>query len=163
MSDGIHTGGCQCGAVRFRATGLGRAALCPCRMCQKATGGIGGLYVPAKQLEWTRGAPKYFASSNIAKRGFCGDCGTPLTYETESSVDLTIVTLDMPNLVPPEVLLPSDARLAWGDTLAGLPSIAADEMAFATAREATIVSYQHPDHDTDRWEKRAPGTTEPRT
>ncbi len=32
------TGGCQCGAVRFRAAHLGRASLCHCRMCQKAFG-----------------------------------------------------------------------------------------------------------------------------
>ena len=33
----VHTGGCQCGAVRFRIEGaLGRASICHCRMCQKA-------------------------------------------------------------------------------------------------------------------------------
>jgi hypothetical protein len=34
------TGGCQCGAVRYRIEGdLGRASICHCRMCQKAFGG----------------------------------------------------------------------------------------------------------------------------
>ena len=28
--------------------------------------------------EWTRGTPKYFRSSNLLQRSFCGDCGTPL-------------------------------------------------------------------------------------
>ena len=41
MSGSAITGGCQCGAVRFRAAGLGRASLCHCRMCQKALGGPG--------------------------------------------------------------------------------------------------------------------------
>ncbi|HET7714155.1 MAG TPA: GFA family protein, partial [Bauldia sp.] len=36
MSDGWFTGGCQCGAVRFRVAALGRASICHCRMCQKA-------------------------------------------------------------------------------------------------------------------------------
>ena len=35
----IYTGGCQCGAVRFRVEGaLGDASVCHCRMCQKAFG-----------------------------------------------------------------------------------------------------------------------------
>ena len=35
----IYTGGCQCGAVRYRAEGtLADPHLCHCRMCQKAAG-----------------------------------------------------------------------------------------------------------------------------
>ena len=34
------SGGCQCGAVRFRVTSFGRSSVCHCRMCQKATGGL---------------------------------------------------------------------------------------------------------------------------
>ena len=34
-----YSGGCQCGAVRFRVEGaLGDASICHCRMCQKASG-----------------------------------------------------------------------------------------------------------------------------
>ncbi len=50
------TGGCQCGAVRFRAERLGRASICHCRMCQKAFGGFFGPLVTAYGVEWTRGA-----------------------------------------------------------------------------------------------------------
>ncbi|MET0640383.1 MAG: GFA family protein, partial [Hyphomicrobium sp.] len=40
----LHTGGCQCGAVRFRVEGeLGDASVCHCRMCQKA---FGSFYAP---------------------------------------------------------------------------------------------------------------------
>ena len=39
MSTQIHTGGCQCGAIRFCVTGdLNDASICHCRMCQKAFG-----------------------------------------------------------------------------------------------------------------------------
>ena len=35
----VYSGGCQCGAVRFRVEGaLGDASICHCRMCQKASG-----------------------------------------------------------------------------------------------------------------------------
>jgi hypothetical protein len=154
MSDDTHSGGCQCGAVRFRVSGLGRPSLCHCRMCQKATGGIGGLLVTAKQIEWTRGAPKYFASSNLARRGFCGDCGTPLTFEYEGGIDIAIPAFDRPNDVPPIIQLAREVRISWSDTLATLPPRPAEEVLAAAAREAAIVSFQHPDHDTADWEPR---------
>ena len=73
------TGGCQCGAVRFRAESLGEASICHCRMCQKATGGLFGPYatVKAAELVWTRGERARFQSSNKVWRGFCQACGTP--------------------------------------------------------------------------------------
>ena len=89
MSTEIHTGGCQCGAIRFRVTGeLKDASICHCRMCQKA---FGAYYAPLVStrgavLEWTRGEPKRFQSSNVVRRGFCADCGTPLTYEAPDGV-----------------------------------------------------------------------------
>ena len=47
MTD-YYTGGCQCGAVRFRVAGpLRHASICNCRMCQKAKrtviGEVGGV------------------------------------------------------------------------------------------------------------------------
>ena len=67
-----HTGGCQCGAVRYalyaEPTG---ASICHCRMCQKAFGGFFGPLVTANELTWTLGAPAHFASSNKVRRGFC--------------------------------------------------------------------------------------------
>ena len=60
------TGGCQCGAVRYRATQmLDNAHLCHCRMCQKAVGNLFAALVaaPNDALEWTRGTPAAFRSS----------------------------------------------------------------------------------------------------
>jgi hypothetical protein len=95
----IYTGGCQCGAVRFRIDGaLGSASICHCRMCQKA---FGNFYAPLvsvdeAKLEWTRGEPKRFRSSNHVQRGFCPECGTPLTYEAPDGVALAIGAFDAP-------------------------------------------------------------------
>ena len=90
------TGGCQCGAVRFRAAHLGRASLCHCRMCQKAFGNYFAPLVGVEGLVWTKGAPALFRSSTQARRGFCRDCGTPLTFETASGIDLAIGAFDTP-------------------------------------------------------------------
>ena len=148
MSEQAHTGGCQCGAVRFNVSKLGRGSVCYCRMCQKATAGLGGFYITAEEFEWTRGAPKYFVSSNLARRGFCGDCGTPLTFESGGTVDLSIVAFDNPAEVPPTVQLGGEARIPWGDHLAALPLHPAINSAVAE-RFARVTTYQHPDHDTD--------------
>ena len=86
----VASGGCQCGAVRFRASKFGRASICHCRMCQKAFGGFFGALVTAHDLEWTRGEPKRFASSNKVQRGFCAACGTPLTYEYGGPVEVAV-------------------------------------------------------------------------
>ena len=74
MPNETHSGGCQCGAIRFRVEGtLDDASVCHCRMCQKA---FGGFYAPLvslrhAKLTWTRGSPKVFQSSNFVLRGFC--------------------------------------------------------------------------------------------
>src|SRR6516165_10171399 len=77
------TGGCQCGAVRYRveATPTG-TSVCHCRMCQKAGGApfMAFADVPTEAFVVTRGALATFRSSEIAERGFCAACGTPLTY-----------------------------------------------------------------------------------
>jgi hypothetical protein len=149
-----YTGGCQCGAVRFRAGDVGRASLCHCRMCQKAFGGFYGPLVTALGLEWTRGSPKHFASSNQVRRGFCADCGTPLTYEYEGGIDLAIGAFDEPERVAPIIQLNPRDKLAFVDGIPALPTRPPGENAETEAFFTTIVSHQHPDHDTGEW--RAP-------
>ena len=147
----IITGGCQCGAVRYRVTGqLGETSICHCRMCQKATGGFFGPYTEAKaaQLTWTRGERKRFQSSNKVWRGFCGDCGTPLTWEHDSGLmSVTIGSLDDPAAAAPTEQLGSPERLPWVDKLPDLPCREQTEPRIV-AYLADVVSYQHPDHDT---------------
>ena len=69
------TGGCQCGAIRFALSAPPKkVSICHCRMCQKAFGGYFAPLVSSRghELTWTRGALKYYQSSNFVKRGFCG-------------------------------------------------------------------------------------------
>jgi hypothetical protein len=148
------TGGCQCGAVRFRVDGeLGEASICHCRMCQKAMGGLFGPFVsaPFHALVWTRAQPKRFQSSNKVHRGFCGDCGTPLTFEYgDRHIGLAIGALDRPADVRLSEQLASSARVPYFEDLANLPVHPTDEPR-AAAHLASIVSYQHPDYDTAEW------------
>jgi hypothetical protein len=146
------TGGCQCGAIRFRAEALGEASICHCRMCQKATGGLFGPYVSVKVADfvWTRGAPKRFRSSNKVWRGFCEACGTPLTFEHEDApafLGLAIGVLDDPSAARPTEQLGSPSKVRWVDDLPDLPVHEPTEPR-AAAHLASIQSLQHPDHDT---------------
>ena len=81
-------GGCQCGAVRYRLIAEPTGAnICHCRMCQKASGGPFMAFAGVRISEFvvTSGAIATFSSSDIAERGFCARCGTPLTYQGSGS------------------------------------------------------------------------------
>lgn len=148
----IHTGGCQCGAVRFRTEiDPARASICHCRMCQKA---FGSFYAPLvsvrdHSLVWTRREPKRFQSSNHVRRGFCEDCGTPLTYEAPDGVALAIGAFDDPAAIPPAIQYGVEALLPYADRLASLPSRATEQEVDPTSFLRDIVSYQHPDRPGD--------------
>lgn len=150
----VHTGGCQCGAIRFRVEGdLPDSSICHCRMCQKA---FGAFYAPlvstrTGKLAWTRGEPKRFASSNHVKRGFCGDCGTPLTYEAPDGVAVATGAFDDPSSLKPVVQFGTEAKIAWCDEVASLPGRNTMEYLASVAFLASIVSNQHPDNDTEKW------------
>ncbi|WP_420337994.1 GFA family protein [Roseibium sp.] len=148
----IKSGGCQCGAVRYCAEGFKRPSICHCRMCQKAVGGPFAALVVVENLSWTRGEPAYFQSSNLVRRGFCRDCGTPLTYEFEGShIDITIASLDQPDLVAPEIQLGLENRLSWCEGLADLPTRTEEAEAAAQDVFSNIRNHQHPDRDTAVW------------
>jgi hypothetical protein len=148
----FHSGGCQCGAVRFRASRFGRSSICHCRMCQKAFAGLFAALVTAHDLEWTRGAPKHFRSSNKVKRGFCADCGTPLTFEPDGhSTELAVAAFDDPAVVAPSIQLNPADKLTFYDGICALPMRPDGAEPMQEAFKASIVSYQHPDHDTAAW------------
>ncbi len=149
-----HTGGCQCGAVRFRVEGpLGDASICHCRMCQKAFGNFYAPLVSVREasLVWTRGKPKTFQSSNAAARGFCADCGTPLTYEAPDGIAIAIGAFDHPQDIAPKIQWGVEAKLPYVDHIPELPKEVTLSDPDAASFLATLVSFQHPDHDTDAW------------
>jgi hypothetical protein len=151
-----HSGGCQCGAVRFAVNGLlGRAGICHCRMCQKAFGNFGAalVTVPAAALVWTRGQPAAFRSSAIVTRGFCAACGTPLFMREDGDLnyELAIGAFDDPNCVGSLTEQSGiESMVAWFAEMAALPrQTTADDRSPEDLER--LKSLQHPDHDTDHW------------
>jgi hypothetical protein len=139
------TGGCQCGAVRYRVTGaLGSAGICHCRMCQRAAGNAFAPLVTARGVVW-QGEPARWASSNIAERGFCARCGTPLflrDLDRDDEVELMIGTLDDPGLTPPDHHYGVESRVPWLKLADGLPEYRTGGR--PGEAPVNVVSHQHP-------------------
>ena len=150
-ADGVGlTGGCQCGALRYRLDAKPSASLCHCRMCQKASGGpfmaFGG--VPNSSFVVIRGVLSTFRSSDIAERGFCAACGTPLTYRLVGgrSVGVTLGSLDAPNGVAPEEQFGAESRISWLAAALVAPETSLSD--WLKSKQITSVgSRQHPDHE----------------
>ena len=125
MTELAITGGCQCGAVRYALSERPRSTVCHCRMCQRAVGNLFAALAlgPKGALIWTRGQPAFFASSNIARRGFCRDCGTPLTFANDQAdkIEVTTGSLDDPDGYPMTEHFGVESRVAWVALNPGLP------------------------------------------
>ena len=149
----LHTGGCQCGAVRFTVYAEPiKIGICHCRMCQKAVAGPFAVLaeVPWTEFAWTRGTPSSFRSSSRAVRDFCAACGTPLSYRHPDGpiVELLTGAFDQPQRVPPTYATGTESALPWLAHLVALPGRATLETTGAEKLRGLAV-YQHPDHDTD--------------
>jgi hypothetical protein len=112
------TGGCLCGHVRYEATPDHRDGYyCHCRMCQLAFGNTRAAFLNLRKAEvrWLS-EPAYYASSKIARRGFCSRCGTPLSFEYLDSerMDLAVGSLDDPSALKPTAHFAVESRIeAW--------------------------------------------------
>jgi hypothetical protein len=94
------TGGCLCGAVRYRATKdpiPGRTIVCHCTICQRHTGSAFATFVA-----FDRGSVELIGSLRTytelggmtgkpIDRNFCPTCGTPIILEAQGSPK-TLVT-----------------------------------------------------------------------
>lgn len=112
-----HTGGCLCGAVRFRLDAPPyEVDYCHCASCRRHTGAPVSVFLDLKRgaVAFTQGAPAYYASSPGVQRGFCGRCGSTLTYETDDEIHIHIGAMDRPQDFPPhdKPAFPEE-RLPW--------------------------------------------------
>jgi hypothetical protein len=127
MSEVRYTGGCMCGAVRYRLTGAGtNLCYCHCASCRRAAG--------APAVPWgtfardafgvTRGHLAEYRSAPPVLRGFCAQCGTSLTYRHErraAEIDVTLASLDDPGAFAPTMHVWVSDKLPWVSIGDGLP------------------------------------------
>jgi hypothetical protein len=141
-------GGCQCGAVRYALYAEpGGANICHCRMCQKAFGNFFAPFTGVRvgEFAWTRGAPAIYKSSELVERGFCRDCGTPLSfrYLDVDRIGITVGSLDDPARVTIAKQIGIESRLPAFATLHLVPEF--ETRTFEPERAAKLKSRQHPD------------------
>ena len=152
-----HTGGCQCGAIRFRATELrDNPHVCYCRMCQKAAGNLFAALVGVRHehLTWTRGTPAEFMSSDKAARGFCPNCGTPLYYRSLGGphVSISIGAFDAPQRIALLYQMGLEGKHPSLFHLDAIEEVGTTEQNDPDGVIAIRASnHQHPDHDTAQW------------
>lgn len=104
----VARGGCLCGGVRFEVHGPLRPVIyCHCTMCRRSGGHFDAAtacapehlrLLSAQSLRW-------YQSSAIARRGFCGTCGSQLFWEPAHGGHMSIWagTLDRPTGLKPSM------------------------------------------------------------
>ena len=96
--DTLH-GGCLCGAVRYEVTArLRPVVLCHCSQCRRSTGHfMAATAARHRDFRLTDEAElRWYASSDSARRGFCGRCGSTLFWQANGRDYISIAagTLD---------------------------------------------------------------------
>jgi len=127
------SGGCLCGAVRYRARGeIKGVNNCYCAMCRKSSGAGFMTFVGFDRAEVElSGAPLVaYRSSKIAVRSFCGRCGSPLTFANDAEPEeiwLAAGSLDDAEAVRPGANWHLPDKLGWvpaDETLPRVDSVA---------------------------------------
>lgn len=127
MSDGEHLVSCLCGAIGLSAAGAPLwVGLCHCRSCRRATGGVlmAAAGFPRQAVSIERGQMSYYTSSPGVRRGFCGTCGTSLSYENArwpGDIHLMIGAFERPDALQPQFHIFAEDRLPWLKLADGLP------------------------------------------
>ncbi|HEV2747812.1 MAG TPA: GFA family protein [Allosphingosinicella sp.] len=123
------SGGCTCGAVRYRLRSAPfDAGWCHCRTCQLTSGAPAMVFASVKSgdLVFAAGEDKVksFKSSSFGHRLFCGECGTPIAMQVDhqpETIDFSVATLDEPDRVRPGFHIFWASRIGWFDTADRLP------------------------------------------
>ena len=116
------SGGCACGAIRYRCSGKPLAMLnCHCRDCQQSSGApfAAGVVVPTNSVEIT-GSPKTYSvrasSRTLTTRSFCSNCGSPLFATGEAMpnfMSIRFTTLDDSSGFHPALDIWTSSATSW--------------------------------------------------
>ncbi|MCK0150369.1 GFA family protein [Marivita sp. S6314] len=116
------SGGCKCGAARYRGT-LADVPMfrCYCRDCQQLTGGGHSEMVPliAETFQVDGPRAEYQMTGGSGRptwSSFCPTCGSPLTRRSERMAHCVYVhasSLDEPGRYTPSRTLHADAAQPW--------------------------------------------------
>lgn len=140
--DGIVTGGCLCGKVRFSARGPLRAVIfCHCAQCRRQSGHhVAATSVGADALELSGGEGiTWFAASDFARRGFCTTCGTLLFWKPNGEARYAVMAgaFDDPACLRPGYHICTEGRPDYYAIADGLPRYPKDAPDLTTSAGST--------------------------
>ena len=99
-NQGHWRGRCLCGAVRFTIDGaMSDLSACHCSQCRRQSGHYPVAALAAKtDLTFQAGATlRWYRSSDVARRGFCGTCGSFLFWDDGGpDWSINVGSLDQP-------------------------------------------------------------------
>lgn len=113
------TGGCFCGAIRYRVDEPPvEVSHCHCSICRRTTGApfVTWATFHADRFAFTTGRPTELRATPRAVRTLCATCGTALTFrETarDRCVDVTVGSLDRAEAVVAQGHIWVTSRLSW--------------------------------------------------
>lgn len=119
MAEHTYEGGCLCGAVRYRAAAAPLLVeYCHCGMCRRGGGAPVVVWADfaAGDFTFVRGAPTQYESSPGILRGFCGRCGSTLTFQRGAAppkISVTVGTMDDPQALAPRQHIFAEDALPW--------------------------------------------------
>jgi len=122
------TGGCLCGAVRFRISSEPLVAYyCHCSRCRRRSGApvSAAATIPANRFEFTKGEPKIIDSDSPGLvRQLCGTCGSILGLRPRENPTLQSVRLgclDEPGSIRPTLHIHTSSQVPWLEIADNLP------------------------------------------
>jgi hypothetical protein len=124
------SGECACGAIRYECDADPIIMMnCHCRDCQKASGsGYAAIVVVPQAAVRIRGEQRYHKvigkSGKATERGFCPECGNPLTITSERRpgvLGLQAGSLDDPSSYQPMIDVFTSSSQPWDKMEPKLP------------------------------------------
>ncbi len=79
------SGHCYCGAVKFEVRGSSDwIGHCHCESCRRASGSVMTTFAGFDEARviFTGAMPNRFSSDDGVTRSFCGQCGSPIAYQS---------------------------------------------------------------------------------
>jgi hypothetical protein len=123
----LTTGRCLCGDLRYQFEGDPLwQSYCHCESCRRHTSSPVAAFIglDVRLFRYTHGTPATFASSPDAKRGFCGRCGSPMSFEGAKwpgEIHIYVGTLSDPAAFVPTAHFHTSEQLPWFHIADGLP------------------------------------------
>ncbi|HYS65091.1 MAG TPA: GFA family protein [Paraburkholderia sp.] len=112
-----QTGGCACGAVRFRVSAAPmRVSICHCMTCRRVHGSpFGGYAIFERDAVQFTGHTQAWQSSELGRRYFCPVCGSVafMEYVGNDELDLPLGAFDNVGIYEPTYELWCRRKEPW--------------------------------------------------